>query len=115
TALDLQIRHLGGIEFLMQFLEPLFRRAPSREAEQEAEKDLPLPPVGAGLHPKSADLVAPEDREDVAERGVVVELEAKAGGVHEDEVAGQTDFQLDLAPEQRAGGVVEIAQGLLNG
>ena len=112
-ALDLQARHPAGAEPLGQLVEPLLRLAPLGQAEQQAEEDLPLAPVAA-VDPERADIEGPEHGEDVAEGGVVVELEPEAGGVHEDEVAGEPELQVALDREQRLGGGVEIVERLLH-
>ena len=70
----------------MKLVQNIVRADPAGEAQQQAQKDLPLPPAGPLVHAEGADVESPERGEDVAERGIVVQLEPETGGVDEDEV-----------------------------
>ena len=52
--------------------------------------------------------------EDVAEGGVVVELEPEPGGVDEDEVARQAELEVALDRQERARGGLQVVQRLLH-
>ena len=114
AALELEAAHLPGCQPLLQLLETLFRLSPLRQAEEEAQEDLPLAALHRGVNAQGSDLEGPQDGQDVAERRVVVELQPEARGVDEDEVAGEADLQIRLDGEQRARGGVEIVERLLH-
>ena len=82
----------------IELIEPRIRLGPLREAEQEAQENLPLASVDAGRDPQGPDIERAQNREDVTERSVVVELEPEAGGIDENEVARQADLELRLRP-----------------
>ena len=85
------------------------------DREQHAEEDLPVPPVGAVLDLQRPEVHRSEDGEQVAEGGVVVELEPEAGTVHEDEIPGEPDLDLALGFEQPVGGEQQVVERLLGG
>ena len=102
-ALDGDAVDVPRVQALIELIEPRIRLGPLREAEQEAQKNLPLAPVDAGRDPQGPDIERAQDREDVTERGVVVELESEAGGVDENEVAREADLELRFDREERRG------------
>jgi hypothetical protein len=113
--LDLDPLHVGRPQALVQLVEPHVGLAAFEQTQQKAQEDLPLPPARGGVHPEAADRERAQHGEDVAERGVVVELQPEARGVHEDEVAGEADLQVRLERHQGARRHVEVVQRLLHG
>src|SRR6185437_5280419 len=105
---------LRALEPLLQLIEPSVRLSPLREAQEQAQEDLPFAPVDNRMNPKGPDLEGPQHGEDVAEGGVIVQLQPETGRVDEDEFARQPYLQFRLQREQGPTGTLEIIQRLLD-
>src|SRR6266513_1713995 len=97
-----QLEHLVGIRLL------------GCVREQQGHEDLQLSAVHAFVHAHRPDAALPQHAEDVGERGVVIEVEPQAGGVHEQELALQPQLQLLLDVEQMLGRRRQVVQRLLH-
>src|SRR5438094_633079 len=105
----------AGVRQLLRELEDLGRGHLFRRIrQQQRDEDLQLLALHALVDPDCADAALPQHAEDVGERGVVVEIEAEAGGVDENELALQPQLDLLLHVQQvlRRGG--QIIQRLLH-
>src|SRR5207244_6200780 len=84
------------------------------DAQEDAEEGLPLPALHPGVGAEDADFEAAERGEQVAEGGEIVQLEAQASAVDEEEVARQAQLQLRLPDQQRSGRGLHLVQRALH-
>src|SRR5687768_14740130 len=114
-ALELEVSNLRRFESFLKQLKTLVQLPLLAQAQEQAQENLPLP----ALHPRSdmqhADVEGAQHGEDVAEGGVVVELDPETSRVDEEEIARSADFELLLAVEQRARGGIQIVERFLHG
>src|SRR5207249_9466766 len=105
----------GRVRQLLRELEDLGRGHLFRRIrQQQRDEDLQLLALHALVDPDCADAALPQHAEDVGERGVVVEIEAEARGVDEDELALQPQLELLLHVQQVLGRGGQIVQGRLH-
>src|SRR3989441_8908531 len=105
----------AGIGQLLADLEHLVGvRLLGGVGEEQRHEHLQLLALHAFADPHGADAALPQDAEDVGEGRVIVEVEAQAYGVHEDELALQPQLELFLDVEQMLRGVREIVERLLH-
>src|SRR5688572_27680969 len=114
-ALELEVSNLRRIESFLQHLKTLVQLPLLAQAQEQAQEDLPLAPLHPGSDMQHADLEGAQHGEDVAERGVVVELHPETSRVDEEEIARGPDLELLLYLEQRTRGGMQIVESLLHG
>src|SRR5205823_3160994 len=94
-----------GVQLRVERLEALFRLLVPRRRLQQGEEHKPVPGGDGGVDMLCAEAGATIERQQMAEARVVVEIQAEARRVHEDELTRRLDLELsfggDDLPAQR--------------
>src|SRR2546423_3864331 len=105
------LRVLEAREYLLETIRRRILGFAAKQREQQA------PIAGRSLHAdlNGADPGELHQRQDVAERRVVAEIETQAGLIQEDEFAGDSELELAFFGAQLLGDLRELRQRLLHG